>query len=166
MECQKKIRISDLTPIARAWATFVSRNLLCSHLKSLTVRQATLVTAILKGEPVNVGRLLADDLWGAANCSSSSSYISHASLIHKLCERHFRVSRILACLLADDLWGTTNYSSPQATSTMVHASFISKLCEMVGVYPENNEERSFKKAQRCKIIEVKKVDCCIKFVDI
>ncbi|CAJ2633776.1 unnamed protein product [Trifolium pratense] len=94
----EKLRISGLTPVARAWATFVLRNLLpSSNHKVLTIRQATLVTAILKGEPVNVGRLLADDLWGAANCSSSSSYISHASLISKLCER-------------------------------------------VGVYPENNEE--------------------------
>jgi hypothetical protein len=84
----EKLRISNFTPIARAWATFVLRNLLpCSNHKSLTVKQTTLVTAILKGEPVNVGRLLADDLWGTANCSSPSSYISHASLINKLCER-------------------------------------------------------------------------------
>jgi hypothetical protein len=94
----EKLRISNFTPIARAWATFVLRNLLpCSNHKALTVKQTTLVTAILKGEPVNVGRLLADDLWGTANCSSPSSYINHSSLISKLCER-------------------------------------------VGVYPENNEE--------------------------
>ncbi|MCI92098.1 hypothetical protein A2U01_0113394, partial [Trifolium medium] len=42
---------------------------------------------IIKGEPVNVGRLLADDLWSTANCSSPTSYINHASLISKLCER-------------------------------------------------------------------------------
>ncbi|GAU28345.1 hypothetical protein TSUD_256730 [Trifolium subterraneum] len=94
----EKLRTSDLTPVARAWARFVLSNLLpCSNVSDLTIQQATLVTAILKGEPVNVGRLLAGDLWGAANCSSSSSYISHASLVSKLCER-------------------------------------------VGVYPENNEE--------------------------
>jgi hypothetical protein len=93
----EKLRISDLTSVARVWASFVLHNLLCSNLKALTVQQATLVTAILKGEPVNVGRLLADDLWGTANCSSPSSYINHSSLISKLCER-------------------------------------------VGVYPENNEE--------------------------
>ncbi|KAK2378078.1 TMV resistance protein N [Trifolium repens] len=87
-EMPEKLRISILTPIARAWATFVSRNLLpCSNHKALPIQQTTLVIAILKGEPVNVGRLLADDLWGTANCSSPSSYLSHASLINKLCER-------------------------------------------------------------------------------
>jgi hypothetical protein len=84
----EKLRISNLTPTARAWATFVSRNLLpCSNNRALPVQQTTLVITILKGEPVNVGRLLADDLWGTANCSSPSSYLSHASLINKLCER-------------------------------------------------------------------------------
>ncbi|WJX59707.1 hypothetical protein P8452_44996 [Trifolium repens] len=84
----EKLRISNLTPTARAWATFVSRNLLpCSNNRALPVQQTTLVITILKGEPVNVGRLLADDLWGTANCSSPSSYLSHASLINKLCEK-------------------------------------------------------------------------------
>ncbi|GAU28337.1 hypothetical protein TSUD_256650 [Trifolium subterraneum] len=83
-----KLRTSDLTPNAKAWAIFVLRTLLpCSHRSDLTIQKASLVTAILKGERVNVGRLLADDLWGTANCPNPSSYIGHASLISKLCER-------------------------------------------------------------------------------
>jgi hypothetical protein len=83
-----KLRTSDLTPNAKAWAIFVLRTLLpCSNTSDLTIQKASLVTAILKGERVNVGRILADDLCGTANCSNPSSYISHASLISKLCER-------------------------------------------------------------------------------
>ncbi|MCI20380.1 hypothetical protein A2U01_0041542, partial [Trifolium medium] len=83
-----KLLTSDLTPNAKAWAIFVLRTLLpCSHRSDLTIQKASLVTAILKGEPVNVGRLLADDLWGTANNSNTSSYIGHASLISKLCAR-------------------------------------------------------------------------------
>jgi hypothetical protein len=83
-----KLHTSDLTPNAKAWATFVLHTLLpCSNTSDLTILKASLVTAILKGERVNVGRLLADDLWGTANCSNPSSYIYHASLISKLCER-------------------------------------------------------------------------------
>ncbi|GAU28338.1 hypothetical protein TSUD_256660 [Trifolium subterraneum] len=83
-----KLRTSDLTPNAKAWATFVLHTLLpCSNTSDLTIQKATLLTAIVKGEPVNVGRLLADDLWSTANCSSPTSYINHASLIRKLCER-------------------------------------------------------------------------------
>lgn len=83
-----KLRTSDLTPLAKVWAMFVLRTLLpCSNVSDLTILKANLLTAILKGEPVNVGRLLADDLWVTANCSSPSSYINHASLIRKLCER-------------------------------------------------------------------------------
>jgi hypothetical protein len=83
-----KLCTFDLTPNAKAWAIFVLHTLLpCSHTSDLTIQKASLVTAILKGEQVNVGRLLADDLWGMANCSNPSSYIGHASLISKLCER-------------------------------------------------------------------------------
>ncbi|KAK2378081.1 hypothetical protein QL285_078676 [Trifolium repens] len=83
-----KLRTSDLTSNARAWATFVLHTLLpCSNASDLTIQKASLLTAIIKGERVNVGRLLADDLWSTANCSSPTSYINHASLISKLCER-------------------------------------------------------------------------------
>ena len=83
-----RIHTSSLTPIAKAWTTFVLHTLLpCSNASDLTIPKATLLTAILKGEPVNVGRILAEDLWVTANCSSSSSWINHASLINKLCER-------------------------------------------------------------------------------
>ncbi|XP_045786908.1 uncharacterized protein LOC123882145 [Trifolium pratense] len=83
-----KLRTIDLTPNAKAWATFVLHTLLpCSNVSDLPIQKATLLTAIIKGEPVNVGRLLADDLWSTANCSSPTSYINHASLISKLCER-------------------------------------------------------------------------------
>ncbi|XP_045827335.1 uncharacterized protein LOC123919457 [Trifolium pratense] len=82
-----KLRTGYLTPNAKAWAAFVLHTLLpCSDVCYLTVQKATLVTAILKGEPVNVGRLLADDLWSTAN-SGHTSYLNHASLISKLCER-------------------------------------------------------------------------------
>ncbi|WJX64937.1 hypothetical protein P8452_49656 [Trifolium repens] len=84
-----KLHTSDLTPIARVWASFVLRTLLpCSNGSDLTIQKASLLTAIIKGEPVNVGRLLADDLWSTANCSSPTSHINHASLISKLCERN------------------------------------------------------------------------------
>ncbi|KEH18008.1 hypothetical protein MTR_8g009850 [Medicago truncatula] len=83
----RKLHSTDLTPIAKAWATFVLHTLLpCSNVSDLTIQKATLLTAILKGEPVNVGRLLVNDLWATANNSSPTSYISHASLINKLCE--------------------------------------------------------------------------------
>jgi len=83
-----KLRTCDLTPVAKVWAMFVLRTLLpCSNRSDLTILKANLLTAILKGEPVNVGRLLANDLWVTANCASSSSWINHASLIQKLCER-------------------------------------------------------------------------------
>jgi hypothetical protein len=83
-----KLRTSDLTSNARAWATFVLHTLLpCSNASDLTIQKASLLTAIIKGERVNVGRLLADDLWSTANCSSPTSHINHASLISKLCER-------------------------------------------------------------------------------
>ncbi|PNX72570.1 hypothetical protein L195_g028463 [Trifolium pratense] len=87
-ETPSKLLTSNLTRNAKAWAIFVLRTLLpCSHRSDLTIRKASLVTAILKGEQVNVGRLLANDLWGTANSSNTSSYIGHASLISKLCER-------------------------------------------------------------------------------
>jgi hypothetical protein len=83
-----KLNSSDLTPTAKAWATFILHTLLpCSNVSDLPLQKATLITAILKGEPVNVGRLLANDLRATANCSSPTSYINHASLINKLCER-------------------------------------------------------------------------------
>lgn len=83
-----KLRTCDLTPVAKVWAMFVLRTLLpCSNRSDLTILKANLLTAILKGEPVNVGRLLANDLWVTANCASPSSWINHASLIQMLCER-------------------------------------------------------------------------------
>ncbi|GAU28340.1 hypothetical protein TSUD_256680 [Trifolium subterraneum] len=83
-----RLHTSDLTHNARAWAAFVLHTLIpCSNMSDLTIQNATLLTAILKGEPVNVSRLLAHDLWSTANCSSPTSYINHASLISKLCER-------------------------------------------------------------------------------
>ncbi|AET00734.1 hypothetical protein MTR_5g095330 [Medicago truncatula] len=87
-----RLHTSDLTPIAKAWATFILRTLLpCSNVSDLTIQKATLLTAILKGEPVNVGRLLANDLRATANCSSPKSYINHASLINKLCEKNEQI---------------------------------------------------------------------------
>ncbi|XP_045832237.1 uncharacterized protein LOC123923588 [Trifolium pratense] len=83
-----RLHTSDLTPNAKVWATFVLHTLLpCSNVSDLSIQKVTLLTAIIKGEPINVGRLLADDLWSTANCSSPTSYINHASLISKLCER-------------------------------------------------------------------------------
>ncbi|CAJ2633771.1 unnamed protein product [Trifolium pratense] len=83
-----KLRTSYLTPNAKVWAAFVLHTLLpCSEATYLTIQRATLVTAILKGEPVNVGSLLADDIWSTANCSFTTPYLNHASLISKLCER-------------------------------------------------------------------------------
>ncbi|XP_058742852.1 uncharacterized protein LOC131615712 [Vicia villosa] len=88
--CGTPIRLHccDLTPVPKAWASFVLHTLLpCSHTSRLNIQRANLLTAILKGEPVNVGRILANDLWDTANYSSPTSYINHASLISKLCER-------------------------------------------------------------------------------
>ncbi|AET00733.2 hypothetical protein MTR_5g095310 [Medicago truncatula] len=73
-----KLNSSDLTPIAKAWETFILHTLLpSSNVSDLPLQKATLITAILKGEPVNVVRLLANDLSATANCSSPKSYINH-----------------------------------------------------------------------------------------
>ncbi|CAK8538912.1 unnamed protein product [Lathyrus sativus] len=85
---RNQICSSDLTPIAKAWIKFISHTLLpCSNVTVLSNKKLALLIAILNGEPVNVGRLLANNLLVTANCSSPTSCIIHASLISKLCER-------------------------------------------------------------------------------
>ncbi|XP_058742842.1 uncharacterized protein LOC131615702 [Vicia villosa] len=79
---------SNLTPIAFAWIQFIYNTLIpCSNVSVLRGNKLALLLAIIRGEPVNVGRLLANHLRFTANSSSPTSYINHASLISKLCER-------------------------------------------------------------------------------
>lgn len=84
----RKLMTSTLTPMAKAWATFVLHTLIpCSNVSDLNIQRANLVTAILKGEPINIGRVLATELWETAHCDSHQSYLNLPSLIGRLCER-------------------------------------------------------------------------------
>ncbi|XP_027193495.1 uncharacterized protein [Cicer arietinum] len=84
----RKLRSVDLTPIAKAWSTFVHHTLLpCSNVSDITFQKACLILAILKGERINVGMLIAKDIRGTAILDPPTGYFHHASLIGKLSKR-------------------------------------------------------------------------------
>lgn len=84
----KKLRTVDLNSEAKGWATFVLRTLLpCSNVSEVNEKRAKLLVSILKGENINVGRLLARHLHKTAKNSKSTGYLNHPSLIGLLCEK-------------------------------------------------------------------------------
>lgn len=83
----KKLNTIDLTPEAKCWSAFVLRTLLpCSNVSELNLKRANLLVSILKGENINVGRLLAHNLHETAKNENSTSYLNHPALISLLCE--------------------------------------------------------------------------------
>ncbi|CAJ2653087.1 unnamed protein product [Trifolium pratense] len=81
----KRMRTKDLKPVAKAWCSFFHQTVeLCSNVSELTVSQAMGVVAIMKGEEVNVSKLISDDIFGLAQ--HDTNFLGHAAVIVRLCE--------------------------------------------------------------------------------
>ncbi|AES96643.2 hypothetical protein MTR_5g039510 [Medicago truncatula] len=81
----KFLRLKDLNMIAQAWSCFYHASVeVCStnYQKQLLVKNAFVVYALLKGKPINLGRLIADSI---SYISKKDLWLGHSSIIHLLC---------------------------------------------------------------------------------
>lgn len=80
----KFLRLKDLNMIAQAWSCFYHASIeVCStnYPKQLLVKNASVVYALLKGKPINLGRLIADSI---SYISNKDLWLGHSSIIHLL----------------------------------------------------------------------------------
>ena len=81
----KVLRLKDLNMIAQAWSCFYHASIeVCStnYPKQLLVKNAFVVYALLKGKPMNLGRLIAGSI---SYISNKDLWLGHSSIIHLLC---------------------------------------------------------------------------------
>jgi len=76
---------ADFKPVAKAWASFVVQTLEGTSCSSeIPLAQVHTIAAILDGSPINVGELIANNIFNFA--ASNKKAIPHMSLINWLCE--------------------------------------------------------------------------------
>lgn len=85
----KKIKTKNLTPIARGWADFILHTISpCSNQTELHIPRASLATAIIQREPINLGLVLKNELLELSKIKlEKKPWWRHASLITLLCEK-------------------------------------------------------------------------------
>jgi len=82
-----KFGLNYMKPLARTWATFFVHKLeSCGNSSEFRLVKAVGVQAIMKGEEINVGRLVANDLWRIANETKDTFTLGHCSIIRSLCK--------------------------------------------------------------------------------
>jgi len=74
-----------MKPLARAWATFF----VCTIESCGNSSKSRLVgvQGILEGDEINVGRIIANNLWMIANETKDSFTLGHCSIIRSLCKK-------------------------------------------------------------------------------
>lgn len=81
-----KLEVKKLKPEAKAWTSFLHHTIeTCSNGSELQTIRALAVMAIMKKQEVNIGKLIADDIFQIAN--NDSKALGHASLIVELCTK-------------------------------------------------------------------------------
>lgn len=86
----QKILVNSLTPVARGWAAFIFSTICpSSNQTDLNFPRATLASCIIRGEPVNLGWVLKNEITSFAKFKGEAlpNYWRHASLVSLLCER-------------------------------------------------------------------------------
>jgi hypothetical protein len=82
----KKLAVTDLTPMAKAWNAFIRHTVeTCANGSELPTSRAILVMAIMQDQRVDICSLIADDIFEIVK--SGSRTLGHASLIVELCKR-------------------------------------------------------------------------------
>ncbi|KOM54728.1 hypothetical protein LR48_Vigan10g062000 [Vigna angularis] len=85
-QCQFAMR-TDLTPLAKYWMTFSHANIQpCSHVSDITLSRALLLYCAIRNLNVNIGQVIADEIWVCANTTNSKAPLGHPSLITHLCK--------------------------------------------------------------------------------
>lgn len=86
----QKIMVNSLTPVARGWAAFILSTICpSSNQTELNFPRATLASCIIRGEPVNLGWVLENEIRSFANFKGGAlpRYWRHASLVSLLCKK-------------------------------------------------------------------------------
>ncbi|XP_057756119.1 uncharacterized protein LOC130975326 [Arachis stenosperma] len=82
-----QLRRRDLSPQARGWLDFVRRSLITtSNTSEVTKERAVLIYNIIKGENVNVGELIANNINKILNSTNESTRLAFPSIIQELCD--------------------------------------------------------------------------------
>jgi hypothetical protein len=82
----KKLSVTDLTPMAKAWNAFIRHTVeTCANGSELPTSRAILVMAIMQDQRVDICSLIANDIFEIVK--SGSRTLGHASLIVELCKR-------------------------------------------------------------------------------
>lgn len=80
----KRLRNTDLKPMAKSWCSFYHQNIeSCSNTSEVIVSRALGVLCIVKGEDIDLGRHISNSIASIAN--DPNSQLGHASIIHELC---------------------------------------------------------------------------------
>lgn len=76
-----------MKPLTREWATFFVHTLeSCGNSSEFRLVKVVGVQAILKGEEINLGRLIANDLWRISNETNDTFTLGQCSIIRSLCK--------------------------------------------------------------------------------
>ncbi|KOM50095.1 hypothetical protein LR48_Vigan08g092200 [Vigna angularis] len=76
------IKRSFLTPLCKYWVAFIHANISpCSHISDLNVCRAVLLFFILRGQPINVGQVIATEINDCAHTPLNNTPLGNPSLI-------------------------------------------------------------------------------------
>ncbi|RYR53093.1 hypothetical protein Ahy_A06g027988 [Arachis hypogaea] len=82
-----KLRRGDLIPQAKGWHDIVRRSLIStSNNSEVTVNRAIMIHCIMKGEEINVGEIIANNIIDIAQKVKQDSWLGYPSTILCLCE--------------------------------------------------------------------------------
>ncbi|QHN77909.1 uncharacterized protein DS421_19g656920 [Arachis hypogaea] len=82
-----QLRKMDLSPQARGWLEFVRRSLIpTSNTSEVTKERVVLIYSILKGENVNVGEMIANNINKMLKSTSDNTRLAFPSIIQRLCD--------------------------------------------------------------------------------
>ncbi|QHO12009.1 uncharacterized protein DS421_15g503140 [Arachis hypogaea] len=77
----------DLSPQARGWLEFVRRSLIpTSNTSEVTKERAILIYSIIKGENINVGEIIANNINKVLKSTSDNTRLAFLSIIQRLCD--------------------------------------------------------------------------------
>ncbi|QHO07447.1 uncharacterized protein DS421_14g463770 [Arachis hypogaea] len=82
-----QLRRRDLSPQARGWLEFVRRSLIpTSNTSEVTKERAVLIYSIMKGENVNVGEMIVNNINKVLKSTSDNTRLAFPSIIQRLCD--------------------------------------------------------------------------------
>ncbi|QHO58194.1 uncharacterized protein DS421_3g88640 [Arachis hypogaea] len=82
-----QLRRRDLSPQARGWLEFVRRSIIpTSNISEVTKERAVLIYSIMKGENINVGEMIANNINKVLKSTNDNTRLAFSIIIQRLCD--------------------------------------------------------------------------------